>query len=277
MIIFVGLLALFEIVATVVGRPAIQAARPTRHSAAARGQEDNDLHDVLLGLVIPPRAVSAERARSQCLALPRNSSDVEVNGPHGETLISARCDVVEHGPVGGVASKWTMARYHWTSVFTAEDPARGAAARDTVVEEEVVLFEVRNRRLQAVWHARFERGDYAVLRSITPEIARRPDGTTLLSVMRCLNGTGGCGQQFLHRHLNGRWVAVKQTWLTQLPQTFRTRIRHGVLIESATLVATAGFYADTDPNCCPSEELIAQLTLRNDALLLVGQPTVRVP
>jgi hypothetical protein len=86
-------------------------------------------------------------------------------------------------------------------VFTAEDPSRGKAAQDTVVEEEVVVFEEGDRGLKAVWHARFERGDYAILRSITPEIARRPDGTTLLSVMSCLNGTGGCGQQFLHRHL----------------------------------------------------------------------------
>jgi hypothetical protein len=47
-----------------------------------------------------------------------------------------------------------------------------------------------------------------------------------ISVMSCVNGTGGCGQEFIERHLDGRWYPVRQDWLDQLPQGFLGRIRH---------------------------------------------------
>ena len=140
---------------------------------------------------------------------------------------------------------WITANYHWTLVFNAEDRARGAGARDIVTEEEVVLLEVSNPGLvRPLWHARFETGDYAVWRSVTAEIAPTDQGTILLSVMSCFNGTGGCGQEFLQRHSNGRWFPVMQDWFDQLSPGFVDRIRHGIRIDPSTLQGEAGFRSE---------------------------------
>jgi hypothetical protein len=161
-------------------------------------------------------------------------------------------------------------------VFTAEDTTRGPDARDTVTKEEVVLFErATPESVRPVWHARFETGPYAVWRSMTLEVAPTRDNTPLVSIMSCVNGTGGCSQEFLHRHADDRWFVVNQNWLNELPNGFAGRIRHGVRIEPQTLRAEAGFYGDDDPNCCPSQVLEADLLLRGDTLVLRQPPRVR--
>src|SRR5262249_23056988 len=135
--------------------------------------------------------------------------------------------------------------YSWTLLFTAEDPGRGPTARDMVSEEEVVLFDTpQPGRVRPVWHARFETGPYAMWRSVTPEIASTTRGATLLSIMSCVNGTGGCGQEFIQRHVDGRWYPIRQDWFDQLPPGFSGRIRHGVRIDPRTLRGEAGFYGD---------------------------------
>lgn len=85
-------------------------------------------------------AVSALVAAQQCVELPTLPANDRLQGPHGTTLISTKCEVLAYHAVAGVpAGGWTTARYRWTSVFTAEDSARGPAARDTATEEEAVL------------------------------------------------------------------------------------------------------------------------------------------
>jgi hypothetical protein len=120
---------------------------------------------------------------------------------------------------------WMVARYRRTSVFTAEDTTRRPAARDTLTEEEAVLLEAPGPgRARAVWHARYECDGYGVWRSVTPEVAAAPAATTLLSMMSCLNGTGGCSQEFLQRYGDGRWGPVWQVWREQLPGGFAGRL-----------------------------------------------------
>ncbi len=234
--------------------------------------------DLTLGLLKGQEAVPLTRAQHECLTLPVDPPSDRLQGPHGDTLVSSRCEVTEFTDLGGAPpAKWMAARYAWTSIFTAEDVARGKDARDTAKEEEVVLFEVvQGRRVRPVWHARIDTGEYGVWRSVTPEIGVLGAGDALLSVMLCLNGTGGCSQEFLHRHADGRWFPVRQTWLDQLPAGYAGRIRHGVRIDARTLHAEAGFYGDADPNCCPSQTLAADLVLRDDALVLRAPPSIIV-
>ena len=87
----------------------------------------------------------------------------------------------------------------------------------------------------------------------------------------------GGGQEFLHRHSDRRWFPVRQTWLDQLPSGFAGRIRHGVRIDPISLRGEAGFYGDQDANCCASQRLIADLTLRGDSLVLRSHVVVRQP
>jgi hypothetical protein len=234
--------------------------------------QDEIIH-LIAGVLPNHDSVPNDRARGECLVLPGDLAET-VLGPHGDTLLARQCRVVAYEALG--LPRWTMARYGWTLEFTAEDRARGAGARDVTTVEEVVLFEATtDRAVRPVWHGRFDTSDYAVWRSVTPQVAATPGGTMVLSVMSCVNGTGGCGQDFLHRHADGRWTAVAQTWLGQLPAGFRGRLQHGVQIDPKTLHGEAGFYHDGDPNCCPSERLEVDLMMRGDALVLRGSPQLR--
>jgi len=233
--------------------------------------------DAIAGVLTAQPAISVARARTDCLKLPVDPPDDRLQGPHGETLLSAQCTVMSFADLDAARPEnWSAAHYTWTSVFTAEDTSKPKDARDTVTEEEAVLFErAASGTVRPVWHMRIESDSYGVWRSVTPEIGTTAEGTTLLSVMLCVNGTGGCQQDFLHRHASGRWFSVRQTWVEQLPEGYRGRIRHGVRIDPVTLRAEAGFYRDEDPNCCPSQALIADLTVRGDALVLRTPPHIR--
>jgi hypothetical protein len=252
----------------------LRAQRPVLESL-----QDGPASEALHGVVPMMPAISAARAHSECIQLPAPPPDDRLLGPHGGSLISSRCEVIAYqAPEGARSGEWIAARYRWKSIFTASDSTRGAAARDTATEEEVVLFQTAGgTNVRPVWHARFDTGEYAIWRSITPEITRTRQGTMLLSAMYCVNGTGGCSQEFLQRHLDGHWFEIKQAWLDQLPPGFKGRIRHGVRIEPATLTGEAGFYGDQDPNCCPSQVLKVNLALRGDSLLLIGQKVVAAP
>jgi hypothetical protein len=95
--------------------------------------------------------------------------------------------------------------------------------------------------------------------------------------MSCVNGTGGCDQEFLQRTVEGRWSGVNQVWLDQLPAGFAGRILQGVRIDPTTLRGEAGFYGDRDPNCCPSERLEVDLALDGAALVLRHENVVKAP
>jgi hypothetical protein len=229
------------------------------------------LREAMLGVLTGQASIPETAARQHCLALPTDPPDDRLQSPHGNRLISMHCEIVPDQPLEvSLPARWITSRYRWTSVFTAEDTARGPNAQDTVNEEEVVLFEPSAPgQVRALWHARYDTGPYAIWASVTPEIAQMSDGNTLLSVMSCVNGTGGCGQEFIQRHPDGRWFPVWQRWLDQLPQGFLGRIRHGIRIDPRTLKGEAGFYGDGDPNCCPSQRLVFRLKMHDDSLVSV--------
>jgi hypothetical protein len=200
-------------------------------------------------------------ARNHCLDLSVRPASERILAPHGDVLIEAQCRVIDYDSLPSAQrTLWAVARYEWTLIFTAES---------TVREEEVVLFETTGSgRVRPVWHMRFETGPYAIWRSVSPEIAPTAQGTILLSVLRCVNGTGGCAQVFIQRHPNGNWARVIQDWIKQLPQGLADRIRHGARIDPGSLRGEAGLYAQLDPNCCPSGQLTLRLALQGDRLVL---------
>jgi hypothetical protein len=227
---------------------ALVARAGAQDSPGPARSRESLLRETMLGLVPVRPSVPVAQARQRCVDLPAGPADDRLMGPHGGSSISTRCEVVEYRTLSGAAAgRWSSARYRWTSVFTAEDPSRGADARDTVVEEEAVVFaEAPSGEVRPVWHGRFETGSYALWRSVTPELATTSEGTTLLSVMRCPNGTGGCGQEFLLQHRDGGWGAVRQVWRDQLPPGIASRIRHGVRIDPVTRRGETGLYGEHD-------------------------------
>jgi hypothetical protein len=227
---------------------------------------------VLAGVIAPPAVLSLDDARLSCPAMIASSvAAYEIQGPHGDARLEQTCVVAEYRDLGRAGqATYGYGRYRVTSVFTAEEPSRGPNARDTVPEEIVVVFRSSGRatELVAVWQMRYEIGPYGILRSITPQVASATaSDAVLLRVEECVNGTGGCGQDFLHFR-RGAWVAVDEAWWGQLPADLRSRVLHGVQIDARTLHAEAGLYRPSDPNCCPSDLLAAQLGLVGDSLVL---------
>jgi hypothetical protein len=237
------------------------------------------LRDAMLGLLSGGESVSNTQARRRCMALPVDLPEDRLQGPHGDSLLTTRCEVVGYKSLGpDSAGKWFAAQYRWTSLFVPEDRARGPTLPDTITENEVVIFTASQRgQVRPVWHARFEIGRDAVWRSITPELSRTARSTLLLSIMSCFNGTGGCGQEFMQRHADEHWAPVSQVWLDQLPRGFAGRIHHGVRIDPGTLLGEAGFYRARDPNCCPSSKLRVRLELHGDSLALRSYSVVPEP
>jgi hypothetical protein len=234
--------------------------------------------DLAVGLLHGQASVPETRARKNCLSLPVDAPNDRLQGPHGDSLVANQCQAVRYRALGtGSKSGWSSAEYRWVSLFTAEDTTLGSSARDTVAEDEVVLFAAaKSGRVRPVWHERFETGRHALWRSVTPEIAKF-GADILLSIQHCVNGTGGCSQDFLRRSPSGQWTSVRQVWIDQLPGAIGGRINHGVQIDVQSLRGEGGVYGARDPNCCPSELLRVQLGLRGDSLVLRSQTVVPSP
>jgi hypothetical protein len=236
------------------------------------------LREVGLGALPAQGAVTISRAREKCLVLPPVSEGDDIVGPDGMSGALPRCEVIEFHPLADLALGWTVARYRWTSAGSAGDRSPRSLPSDVATGEEVVLFDTpRPGKVRPIWHDRFATGQSAVWRSVTLEGAPARGGSTLLSVMYCVNGTGGCGQEFLRRNRNRTWTGIRQAWFDQLPSGFWGRIRHGSRIDPHRLRGEAGFYGDGDPNCCPSQTLSVELALRGDALVLVHHSVTASP
>jgi hypothetical protein len=236
------------------------------------------LREVGFGALRAQRAVPISRARDKCLVLPPAPEDDDNLASGGMSESLRRCEVIEFHPLADPALGWAVARYRWTSAKPAGDPSPRSAPSDVKTAEEVVLFDTPTPgKVRPIWHDRFATGEDAVWRSVTLEGAPAGGSATLLSVMYCVNGTGGCGQEFLRRNRNRTWTGIRQAWLDQLPSGFLGRIRHGSRIDPHSLRGEAGFYGDGGPNCCPSQVLSVELALRGDSLVLLHHSVAASP
>jgi hypothetical protein len=227
------------------------------------------LREVELGALRAQRAIPLSRARHKCLVLPPVPEGDDIVGPEGMSRSLDRCEVIEFHRLADPAIGWTVARYRWTSGSSAGDPSSRSSQPGVPSGEEVVLFDMPTaRKVRPIWHDRFATGEGAVWRSVTLEGAPARGGPTLFSIMYCVNGTGGCGQEFLRRNRDRTWTGIRQAWFDQLPRGFLDRIRHGSRIDPHSLRGEAGFYGDSDPNCCPSGTLSVELALHGDSLVL---------
>src|SRR5690242_15565762 len=101
----------------------------------------NMLREAALGILPSHANVAAAGAQKECIVLPVQPANDRLQGPHGDSLVSTHCEVTAYQVLGRPLTRWIIAHYRWTSLFTPEDRTRGSDARDTVTEEEAVLFE----------------------------------------------------------------------------------------------------------------------------------------
>lgn len=252
----------------------------------ATSEEFSFVRDYARGLLSNYASVPESGVRNGCIPLPMIeplASGLD-DGPHGDSLVATRCEVLSYRRLDSApGGPWFVAEYRLTSVYTPLSPLPGDARaksreqseRDTVTHGEVVLLASAGPgQLRPVWHQLF---DYGVIRSMRIAVAPAVGRATLLSVKSCVNGTGGCHQEFLRRASDGRWGPVNQVWLLQLPRGFPDRIQHGFSINPRTLRGEAAFYGTRDANCCPSQMLNFWLTLRGDSLVLQRQTVTSTP
>lgn len=212
-----------------------------------------------------PVEVSASGVERACAALPHH--EVYVEPPR-----STRCQVLRYVSLGRVAdAAWSYALYRHTSVYRFP----GSSEPDTVSELELVLLTAPLQgpdRLVAIAHTR---QDFTGIADISATLANHPAGV-LLGVRFCINGTGGCWQEFVHR------VGAEWRELADPRGLLVTELQHmGALtgsagprlgaphIDTSALRGRAALYDPEDSNCCPSRRVEFQLELTNQGLHLV--------
>jgi len=201
--------------------------------------------------------------------------------PHDELYVdsprSASCRVVRYVPLDSAADvAWSYALYRHTSVYRYA----GSSSPDTIAELELVLLAAplhRAGQLAAVAHTR---EDYSGIADISVALANHPTGV-LLGAEFCINGTGGCWQEFLQR-ADSQWrelpdpygllvAELRQTGLVVRPHGPRLAMPH---IDTRTLRGVSALYDPKDGNCCPSRRVEFQLGLTSQGFRLLALAVV---
>ena len=139
---------------------------------------------------------------------------------------------------------------------------------DTLALDELVLVEAHAGReeRQIIWRLVSERA-ISFLGQVESAIS---EGRVLVSYFECLNGTGGCGQQFLLGE--EEWSVVAQPYLDELetlvPEGWR--LHKGRRIDIQTMEGVQPIAKPTDGNCCPSGRIDFTVVLREGRLELLG-------
>ena len=180
------------------------------------------------------------------------------------------CEVVELVTMDTLdAWWWTMVRYR-----------RGAIERfdgtvDTVDFDEVVLIGVDRDREVAipVWHLIRDRS----IEFITGFRWSRKRSGLLLAVDICVNGTGGCHEEWLTEYAGDHWAVVEQSYLSELatraPEGFA--LHKGRRIDLETTTGEQPIAKESDANCCPSGLMRFSVWLDGRRLKLVTAEAVR--
>jgi hypothetical protein len=168
------------------------------------------------------------------------------------------CDVVEAVDLGMPSEAWLL-RYH----RTAEVPEGGVVA---VVElEEFVVIEASGSGYRTVWH------DPVDLRfhSLRAGPVAGVDGATVVAYWTCLQGTGGCAQQFLIRD-GGGWGIVEQAYLSDLARLAPEgwSLHKGRELDLSSLTGIQPLLGPDDANCCPAGSIGFSVSLQGRAFVL---------
>jgi len=101
------------------------------------------------------------------------------------------------------------------------------------------------------------------------------DDGVFLELSICLNGTGGCREEYM-RLVNGRWSVLEQLFLddllTRVPEGYR--MHHGRRLDLKTMRGVQWIARPEDPNCCPSGRLDFRVRLEGETLQLLEATAV---
>lgn len=256
-------LVALAIVAALAGKPNQRAAPGPIH--LGRLTRANQEREPAHGAFIRGDPVRAGAVRTTCPPLRAPDTSGVVYSPHGDTLFATTCQLAWYIALdSGDGARWASATYRHRYIYSHDTAMTGAATRDTVTVDDAVLFTVDpGDLLRPVWHNTYDRRDTWEL----DLAAAQQQGGLLLSLQYCVNGTGGCRQDFMMRR-DGLWADVPQAFLKQLPRSMHDKFWKGIRIDVHSLHADAPLYRDRDANCCASRQIWMDLGLRGDSLVL---------
>jgi hypothetical protein len=236
------------------------AAALAASTAAAQGAP---LDGVIHGAPPLTRRALSEACPDFVLHAPREF----FNLPSDSVVLETRCTVASTSALPAADGvRWLSATYRRMFVVASDSISRKfrTATRDTGVLITAALYVASDvaDQWRVEWNTTVDEG---LFRSITPTIAPRPDGSALVSLRYCVNGTGGCSQNFLRRR-HGQWAEVIQRFRTQIPR-LGGDIR-GAGMDIRSLTGTYALYGPMDANCCPSRRITITLDERGDSLVL---------
>jgi hypothetical protein len=241
----------------------VAAAFASAHPARAQDNQVDDDYDVYQRVLTDVAPVTESQLPARCMAFGPGWFQLWYAADGARKDVS--CRLAETKELRRVGVRWHFARYRRRWVLPPSDPRR---PRDRPVrdEEVVVLFSqaTAGGRLRPEWMASYGPNFIAAVDLLTGPAA---GGGVLLSVLECVNGTGGCQQHFMLRRA-GRWRPVREPWFRQLPASVRERIRKGTYVDPVTLRGSGGLYVGDDGNCCPSRQVDVTLALHGDSLVL---------
>jgi hypothetical protein len=178
--------------------------------ASRLGAQEKPLEGILRGA----RPVARNEATKHCpdfvVRGPRRFENVSFGDDAGDTAgIETRCVVdTTYALPTADGVRWLAAIYRRVYVGPSDSISMAIrhSTRDTAVLITAALYSASGNADD--WRPEWTGiVDESMTRSITPTLASRPDGSALVSVMYCVNGTGGCAQSYMRRR-GGRWSAV---------------------------------------------------------------------
>ena len=173
-------------------------------------------------------------------------------------VVDLGCSVIDSTRIEEAVPTAWMLRYERRATIDYDDFV------DSLVIDEFVLVQRRADAFHVVWHLP-QITTYTFLRELT--VARHHDAV-LVSYFICLNGTGGCAQQFLVA--NPRWSVVDQPYLEGLVARLPAEgsLHKGRRIDVATLQGVQPVAMPGDANCCPSARMTFAVELDGSELRL---------
>jgi hypothetical protein len=231
----------------------------------ARAQDDqvDDDYDVFQSVLPNAAPVAASQLPAKCMAF--GTGWFHRWSPADVARADVSCRLTETKELRRVGVRWRFARYRRRWVMPPLD-RRNPGYRPARDEEVLVLFSqaTEGGRLRPEWTASYGPDFIAEVDLLT---APATGGGVLLSVLECVNGTGGCRQHFILRRAR-RWRPVREPWFRHLPASMQGRFWKGTYVDPVTLRGRGSLYADRDANCCPSRQVTFSLALHGDSLVL---------
>jgi hypothetical protein len=91
----------------------------------------------------------------------------------------------------------------------------------------------------------------------------------IVEIRECLNGTGGCGQEFLVWR-SGKVLEIPNSIRKQVEQRLPTgyHTAKSPEIDIDTLTGRGGVWLDSDPNCCPSASVTFTFSVSDRELMI---------